>query len=274
MDIAFEKGLCEAYLRRAEGEVTLTERLGRFSSEITIAVSQGFEERTCGVLQRLAAFGAEAGRVLIGRYERGDDLNDVYGSRFQSLASRVAPNRWDYVPNHNDGEWVREAVAQSSEELLVDITGTSNRALFRTLDILAASGKKVYIAYTEAEEYWPKQRDWETLRRQLRTHESIAELVDKQPWLFSYEHRVELVSGHEGYDASGTGRALVAFLPYKCSRLAAVLATEDYAEKLFVAGRPPSPQLAWRVEALKEINESLTTGYNVVEMSTLDIGAP
>ena len=86
--------------------------------------------------------------------------------------------------------------------------------------------------------------------------------------MFGYEHHVELVPGHEGYDASGTGRALVAFLPFKASRLAAVLGDEDYAEKLFIAGKPPSPQLNWRLDALKEINESLTRGARVEEMST------
>jgi hypothetical protein len=268
MAIAVERELCEEYVRKADSEVALKDAISRLPADITLAIPQGFEERTCGVLQTIVAAGAEVRRLLISQYARQDDLNDVYAEQFRQLAQRVAPNRWGYVANHNDGEWVCEAVAQSGSALLVDITGTSNRAMFRTLDILANCGKKSYVAYTEAKQYWPKKNDWETLRKQLRAHESIAELVDKQPWLFSYEHRVELIAGHEGYDASGTGRALVAFLPYKCSRLAAVLAAEDYSDKCFLVGRPPALELAWRVDALKEINESLTRGWKSVEMST------
>jgi len=124
------------------------------------------------------------------------------------------------------------------------------------------------IAYTAAEQYWPRRKEWENLKVQLEAHQSIADIVDNQQFMFGYEHSVELVPGHEGYDGSGTARALVAFLPYKCSRLAAVLGDEDYAEKLFIAGRPLSSELEWRVEALKEINETLTRGSRIEEIST------
>jgi hypothetical protein len=262
-----ERQLCETYLQMSHDERPLAESLNEFRDS-TIIVAEGFEERSLGVLEAFARAGARARGIVIGRYETGDDLNGLYRDRFEQLAQLVAPGSWEVLPNYNDGEWVRAALAGSDDVVLVDITGVSNRALFPTLDALSASGRKVSIVYTEAAEYWPKHADWKRLRHQLTTHESLAELVDKQPWLFSYEHRVEIVAGHEGYDASGSGRALVAFLHYKCARLAAVLAIEDYSDMMFIAGRPRSSELAWRVGALKQINESLTKGWPVVEMKT------
>jgi hypothetical protein len=267
-EVAIEQALCEQYLRKSQDEVPLSSCLSSFSSNTTIIIAQGFEERTCGVLQTFADARIQAERVIVARYMKAGVFDDTNTASVEKLAEAVSPRNWSIVANHNDGEWVHEALLETGEKLLVDITGISNRAMFRTLDNLEASGKSVYIAYTEAQEYWPRKREWEELRRKLTTHENIAEILDGKPWMFGHEHSVELVSGHEGYDASGTGRALIAFLPFKCARLSAVLSDEDYADKLFIAGRPPSSERAWRLDALKEINESVTRGSRVEEIST------
>lgn len=269
MRLALEQELCEEYLKASSGEIRLKEIIGSFGTGTTLVIMQGFEDRTSGVLEAFANARLKTERLIIARYLKADGKYDqAHTSHFEALARRVAPRSWTVVPNSNDGEWVKEAMAADGDRVVFDITGASNRAMFRILDNLEASTKPIFIAYTEAKQYWPRKQEWDRLRRQLTAHHSIAELVDTKPWMFSYEHTVELVPGHEGYDASGTGRALVAFLPYKSSRLAAILKTEDYAEKLFIAGRPPAQELAWRVEALKEINENLIRGSRVEEVST------
>jgi hypothetical protein len=265
--MSIEQEACEDYLRRSADEEPLARWARSQGRSATLIVSEGFEERSCGAVEVFANAGVIVPKVIIGRYQNADDVNTRYRERLERLAEAVAPGNWQVLHNLNDGAWVADAVAiAETDTLLFDITGVSNRAMFRALDRLVESGRTVYVAYTEAQQYWPKWSDWKKLRKQLSAYESLAELVDKKPWLFSYEHRVELVPGHEGYDAAGTGRALVAFLPFKCARLAAVLEVEDYAEMLFIAGRPPVPQ--WRLKALGEINDALTKGSRVVEMST------
>jgi hypothetical protein len=266
--ITTERQLCETYLRRCQDEQPLTEAITRLGNGITLLVAEGFEERSLGVLETLYRSGARLNRVLIGRYETADNLNAVYRKRHERLAQSLAPNEWKIVPNANDGCWIKEAMREAPDPVVLDITSISNRAMFSSLDAAASLGKGVCLAYTEAREYWPKRSNWRRLKRELKVHQSLAELVDTQPWLFSYEHRVELIGGHEGYDTAGTGRALVAFLPYKCARLAAVLAVEDYADFVFIAGIPPDQRKHWRVDALKEINESLIKRWPVIEMKT------
>jgi hypothetical protein len=263
-----ERGLCEAYLRLTQDERLLDNYAPEVFVGTTLLIAEGFEERCLGVLQTLKRRGALLDAIVIGRYEGAEDLNSEYRARLEELAQEVAPNRWRPVANRNDGEWVSEAIQAATGSVILDITSLSSRAMFPSLDMAASTDRHVRIAYTEAKDYWPKRAEWKRVKRGLKVHESLAELVDKQPWLFSYEHRVELIRGHEGYDAAGTGRALVAFLPYKCARLAAVLAQEDYADFVFIAGTPPNVRNAWRVDALKEINESLTKRWPVIEMST------
>ena len=251
MRLAIEQAICEDYLKRSQDERPLAQSLEIFRSGTTIVAAQGFEQQTAGVLNTFARCDVKVERVVIARYANDDRLDHVQSSSFEALANRVAPQRWNVVTNHNDGAWIYEALYDTTDTVIVDLTGVSNRAMFLTLDGLSQFSKNIYIAYTEARHYWPKKREWDDLRQKLTANQNIAEIVDQKPWMFSYEHHVELVPGHEGYDASGTGRALVAFLPFKCSRLAAVLGDEDYAEKLFIAGRPPSPALEWRLSALR-----------------------
>jgi hypothetical protein len=261
--------MSEDYLRRSQNEVRLKDRLDLVSPSMGVIVIQGFEKRTCGALQVLAEANIKTDRLVIARYVKSNGKFDNVNTRqIEEMAKRVAPGKWDVVANCNDGNWVQQAIKNTGDTILVDITGASSRSMFQILDNLENSGRKIYLLYTEAEQYWPRKLEWDQLQGKLTKHRSIAELVDEKPWMFSYEHHVELVPGHEGFDASGTGRALVAFLSYKCSRLAVILGEEDYAEKIFIAGKPPSPALAWRIGALREINEALTRGSQIVEMDT------
>jgi hypothetical protein len=185
------------------------------------------------------------------------------------LAEAVSPGRWRVLANHNDGQWVQTGLEWlDADDIILDISGVANRGVFGALDAAVDSSKNVFVGYSEAKEYWPKKPGWRELEKSFSDNTVLAEMVDEKPWLFSYEHTVEIIPGHEGYDAAGAGRALVAFLPFKCARLAAVLGEEDYREFLFIAGRPRLKKNAWRLDALQKINASLTKEWPVVEMST------
>lgn len=74
--------------------------------------------------------------------------------------------------------------------------------------------------------------------------------------------------GHEGYDSAGCRRALIGFLPFKCARLTAVLGDRDYAEFLFIAGRPRLKENSWRLDTLKKINHDIVKDRSVLDMDT------
>jgi len=265
---------CIDYANRSDAEQGFEEWLVKSKSPIALIFVEGFEERSLGIAEKLVQSGMKVSGVVLGRYINKLELNKKYRARFEKLADTASHGNWQVVENRNDGLWVEEALGWlDGSNVLLDITGMSNRGLFGALDAAAAacrSGRNVYVSYSEPKVYWPKFEHWESIKQDLsgKTGTTISELVDKAPWLFGYEHRVELVSGHEGYDSPGNGRALIGFLPFKPARLAAILSQENYSEIVFVAGRPRLPENAWRLSALREMNSSLISDWNIVEMST------
>lgn len=257
------------YIARSTDERPCPVWISQIREAPSIIIAEGFEERSLGVLERLATSGVTVPSAILGRYVDNTQLNAAYRERFEKALQVVAPNRWQVVDNHNDGKWVRECLDSiPTASILLDITGISNRGLFEAIDPLAECEKTVFLGYTEAKQYWPKQKVWERLKRDLHDNASLADTVDREPWLFGYEHRVELVPGHEGYDSAGSGRALIGFLPFKRARLAAILGEWEYESFLFIAGRPRLPENQWRLDVLKEINASLIRSWPVAEMST------
>jgi hypothetical protein len=95
----------------------------------------------------------------------------------------------------------------------------------------------------------------------------LAGKTDEREWLYSRNFDVELVQGHEGYDVAGSA-ALVAFLPFKAARLAAVMNYSEYSQYVFIAGKPRLGENLWRLDALIQINKAITRQWPIVEMST------
>jgi hypothetical protein len=199
-------------------------------------------------------------------------LNLRYREQYATLAEAIAPGRWHTVTIGESENWISDVLGSvDTNEIAVDITGLSNRSLFCTLDALSADSRTSFIGYSEAAHYRPKYDEWLALKAEAAEHVSdpslLAQKMDEREWLYGGEHRVVHIPGHEGYDVAGAC-ALVAFLPFKPARLAAILARREYSDYLFVAGRPRLPENLWRLEAQKTINASLTKSWAVCDMST------
>jgi hypothetical protein len=261
--------LCDEYLASSVDESPFQEWKNRCPQNISIITTQGFEERSVGFIESFCNSGLKAASVVIGSHSKHLEANAKYAERFKAAASCVAKDYFFYVSIDNEGCWVKEAIDKSNSPCVVlDITGIGTRGLFEALDTIANCNKQVFIAYTEAMEYWPKHHDWIALKAELIDSSALPDAVDEKPWLFGYEHKVELIPGHDGYDSAGTERALVGFLTYKYARLAAVMSAEDYAAFLFIAGRPRLSANEWRYQALLDINRDIVKDRKIVEIST------
>jgi hypothetical protein len=264
-----EQTKCELYLKASADEADIVSLSAQDSAKTVLFTVQGFEERSVGILEAFAGRRLKLQSVVIARYDEQSGPNSKYRGRFERAAALVAQNQWRAVQNRNNGDWVRDTLrAMDAEHVIIDITGVSNRALFAVLDAAAASGRRISIAYSEAGEYWPRYSEWQALHTHLSSDRDLAQVIDEKPWLFGHQHRCELVQGHEGYDSAGTSRALVAFLPFKPARLAAVLGEEEYSAFFYIAGRPRLRENQWRLDALKTINAELIRGGLVMEMDT------
>ncbi|MBI3408587.1 MAG: hypothetical protein HY040_09555 [Planctomycetes bacterium] len=263
---------CLRYIDRAIDEQPFADwkPAGRLPALI---IPEGFEERSLGILQSLARRGARLPRIVIGRYVKDVDINKKHRARFEELAEELAPRAWVVIENHDNGDWVRQALQAIPETAVaLDITGLSSRAVFGALDALSCADAAATLMYSEAAHYWPSVEDWQDIERErsldYRTATALADRADESDWLYSGRNfHVDLIEGHEGYDVAGTS-ALVAFLPFKAGRLAAVMSHAEYSEYVFIAGRPRLPANLWRLDALKRINGVATREWPVVEMST------
>jgi len=263
---------CLRYASRAKEEQLFTDWVpgGRLPALI---VAEGFEERSLGILQSFADRGAQLPRIVIGRYAKDVDLNKKHRARFEELAEQLAPHAWVVIENHGKGDWVRQALAEIAEpEVALDITGLSTLALFGALDALSGASVNATLMYSEAAHYWPSVKDWRDIERERspdhRSETALADRADDSDWLYSGRNfHVDLIEGHEGYDVAGT-TALVAFLPFKAGRLAAVMSHAEYSEYMFIAGKPRLPANLWRLDALKRINGVAAREWPFVEMNT------
>lgn len=258
--------LCEMYIEQSSTEQPFDAWL--LTDDISIITTQGFEERSVGLIESYAKSGLKADNVIVALHTSDKKANFIYKDRFEIAIKKVTSNSSE-VNLDADGLWLKTALSKiKSSNVLLDITGIGTRGLFGTLDIASLSNKNIFITYTEAKEYWPKKEAWDKMKEDLTDSNTLPDVVDNQPWLFGYEHKVEFIPGHDGYDSAGTARALIGFLPYKYARLAAVMSADDYTHFEFIAGRPKLEENLWRSQALLEINRDLLKGKRVIEMST------
>ena len=265
---AGEKQLYSQFTSGSSDEEPMGEWIERHRT-FGLVVTEGFEERSVALLRKLTDMNVEIPQIAIGRYTPESEMNMRHREEFDSLAERKSGGSLFHIANHDDGMWIQDALNRiECEKVVVDSTGLSNSGIFGMLDSINESDKDIYVAYSEADQYWPKEQQWTNLLRKIDDPDSLAELVDEKRWLFSDEHSVNLVVNHEGFDSPGSNRALLTFLPYKRSRLAALLHEEDYSEVMYIAGVPRLKENAWRVDVLEKLNHRHIIGRPITRLST------
>ena len=87
---------CTNYLKESSDEVELRMNLGRCGGSTTLIVTQGFEERSLGVIELFANANVILGSVVISRYSTRDkdNINTTYEDRFEVAAAKIAPGRF------------------------------------------------------------------------------------------------------------------------------------------------------------------------------------
>src|SRR5438552_1003504 len=122
---------CHAFLRRSVDERELQPVPATAGASAALLTTQGFEERSVGVLETFANSGIRLRNVIINCYPGEDGRNFKYRDRFETSAKKLAPHRWSVVSNDYEGTWVRSAMESSdADEIILDITGVSNLGLF------------------------------------------------------------------------------------------------------------------------------------------------
>lgn len=262
---------CRLYAELAPPEVPLLSWWRQVRPEATLFVAEGFEQRGFGVLKQLHRAGIRIPQVILGRYSPGLANNDRYRTDFESLSRAVSKQSPQIIENKDDGSWISEGLSLlQAEEVVLDISALSNRGLFGALDVLRNTSLRAALCYSEAASYWPTREAWAAFRQKFDSaaQPEIGPEFDLQPYLYGGEHRILLVPNHEGYDTPGAKLALVAFLPFKASRLAAILSWAEYTKYILIAGEPRLKKNFWRVQVLKDVNAKQAYGKAILQMPT------
>jgi len=266
---------CLEVARKCSPEIAVDELPTWPWRSTVLFLAEGFEERSLGLLEWLAGRGLRAEQVVLGRYGSQPDLNSLHRERYLGLCAQVSEK--PYVVRNIDetGDWIREVAEERTgnpdRRIVLDVSGMSGRAIFAALDAMMRCGEGFALAYSEAKTYWPRQGDVQSILGAGATDvdsEDRHALIEDEHWLHGGSHHVDLLPGHEGYDAGTKGVALVGFLPYKSSRLGAVLGWMDYSHRLFIAGVPRLSANGWRRDALLQINSRIIGGARVVDVPT------
>ena len=85
---------CSKYIAEASDELDFADWAAERDTLPLVLAPEGFEERSLGVLRGLAKAGVHSSAVVLGRYDRFQELNKTHRKEFEELAEAVAPGAW------------------------------------------------------------------------------------------------------------------------------------------------------------------------------------
>lgn len=220
----------------------------------------GFEDRAKRAVGLLSEMRIRADTVLLLRY----------GNENPSHFDSIAANSLGLVLSSRDvvditipdwasaAKWLEERTRPDGL-IVCDITGLSRLAMFGLLTLLANSGRKYCLIYTEAREYYPKLSSFGPLLRKSDPGSAFMQLTDyeEKEIVYSGNCQVEEIPGFEGIHLPNYPLLLIAFLTFKRSRVGAVLREYEANVRVLIKSLPVRSDLKWRDRAMEMINFDL-----------------
>lgn len=238
----------------------------RLAPEDTLVVPVGFEERALATLRDAASRRDNGFRVLLIEYEPQVESNRL-NEALELCAlcdAQVLRLRYD----RRDPAGIAEAVFEQSGRagtLFLDVSGMSRLMIVQLVAFAVRTKQRssVCVLYTAAQEYPP-------------TRDEVAELTSDEAHSFGSflsSDVLDLCAVPELSSVAMQGQPirLIAFPTWNPTQLAALHSELQAASCTLVHGVPPSPQLAWRTDALRKLNVRTSRGHcDELEASTLD----
>ena len=150
------------------------------------------------------------------------------------------------------------------DRVYVDISGMSRLLIVQTIVALVQSAKEFHILYAEAKVYPPLEADYE----EARTGDSPSPS-------FISSGIFEIVSSPELSSVSMLGSTirLISFPSFDPSQLSNLVQEVQPTHNNVVRGKSPREEMAWRTDAIDQMNSSTVTTLQRVEIheaSTFD----
>ena len=229
-----------------------------------IVVGAGFETRALAGLKRASQVSADFNVVLV-RYlpkiQENQGLESIeyckhHGINFQEfLYDRESPSGM--------GVELAEYV-ERFDRVILDISGMSRLLIVQTIVALVGLKKEFNVLYTEASVYPPLEQEY-----------SNSDMGNGSIPSFISSGIFEVVSTPELSSVSMLGSAirLVSFPTFDYIQLSNLVQEIQPTHNDIIHGVPPSKGMAWRTDAIKQLNEPIIRGLQRVQShraSTLD----
>jgi hypothetical protein len=141
-----------------------------------------------------------------------------------------------------------------TDEIVVDITAMTKLLILTCLCILSSFSGTVRVVYSEAEEYSPTQKEYEMSKKDV---EMMAKFPSRG---FDSIIRTKCLSSIR---MQGQPVSMVAFASFNEQLVRHMLGTMNPHRLLFINGKPPRIDFAWRERATQEIHNKLIDEYRV-----------
>jgi len=225
----------------------------KLSSNDTLVVCGGFEERSIGVLQNAAASGTSFNVLLI-LYEpfvaenRASTIRDLCG-RFDLRLEQVAYDRENPT---GFGAVLISHLLNREGRIYLDISGMSRLLMVQSLVALRNVPRQFadcFVAYAEAEHYPPTQAEAEAQLAKSDTDPSLSIL-----FLSSGVFDVTVVPELSALAPLGEQTRLIAFPSLDAHQLTALRNELQPSRLSVIEGEPPSATNRWRRDIISKIN--------------------
>jgi len=257
--------------------------LSKITPKSAFVTCAGFEDRAPVAMLRTAELGLNFSKSIIATYVNAGtaeaENNAKAVNNFEDLSRKLVDDSSRRVniclePATEFEQKLARALLDV-EHVFCDITGFNTSYMFAALNAIFSTGKSFSILYTEAMEYFPTRSKYESYFSHDYIDGDLASIENYETSSSMYSNTcdVDFIRGFQGSASPGYPYFLLAFLPFKRSRLGAVLQEIAAAKQLLIVGKPVRSELSWRTAALKEINRDIIqeSDSNIVELSTLSI---
>ena len=228
----------------------------------------GFEKRSLGWVDHQHSRHNTLTSAIVFHYQPPKGKNLV--SQLRNKIEKLGVSRPQIVkhnpafphPTENALGRVLATVLPNVDEVIVDITAMTKLLILITLFKLQDCDKRVRIIYSEAEDYAPSEKEYESSKSEM-------EFFAKRPSRgFEAIIRAQCLSSIR---MQGQPLSLIAFTSFNEQLVRHMLGSIIPHHLFFINGRPPRPDFAWRERATQEIHAPIIGEYpsdNPIEATT------
>lgn len=256
-------------------------------------LANGFEPRCMTVAGMLKDSNRRVPLTLTLHFQTNVEENAAVWDDLDETVQAISVERKAVQMSASPSDFTRDLISalppRSSDapiRVLLDISGASGKMILLTLRALFASVRSngaqisLVIVYTEADIYAPSQEEASSIIADLKKALASRAEPQKELTLGLDRDPQEFCVAYEGHHVEdGPDRAIV-ICGFNAHRVRAALDNIDpsfntnlpHPQVTYVVGEPPRPELAWRIDAMKELNAFGTdaTAMPFRTSSTLD----